>query len=119
MRVLLTIGVLALFPAMALALEQTCRGCLDACRQSHGHNPKDGTCKLLECEKKHCPKCLDGSATSSDLALLIPFVGRAKALPPDYSVSGQPPLVFKEGQVFVDGVEVKKVNQVPKESKQP
>ena len=102
----------AALPPAAPAMEQTCRGCLDACCRSHQcrYESASGACTLWECEEKFCPTCIGRRSNPNkvlkELENWIPFTKQPPVVPKDHGVSGRPPLVLKQGQVFVDGVDI-------------
>lgn len=120
---LLLLGGMALtvLPEPVPALEQTCRGCLEACCKTHEciYESESGACTLRDCTENFCPKCvglrLNPSPLLDELEAWLPLSlirWPPRIVPKDHGVSGRPPLVLKEGQVFVDGVEVVDRNKV-------
>lgn len=104
---------LAVLPEPAAALEQTCRGCFEACCKTHecSSESESGVCTLSDCYVNSCPACIGRPSTRGslrdELGAWIPLLRMPPLIVPrNHGVSGRPPLVLKQGQVFVDGVEV-------------
>ena len=90
---------LAVLPEPASALEQTCRGCLEACCKTHEciYESESGACTLRDCRENFCPKCvglrLNPSPLLNELEAWLPLSlvrWPPRIVPEDHGVSGRP-----------------------------
>ena len=104
----IAVVALAALPLAAPAIEQTCRGCLDACcGKSHADQQGCGIeCAraYARCLETNCIRCIQATYRRPWLHFIYPGIpgeGYQPRLPRGYGISGTKPVQLYPGQVIV------------------